>query len=214
MRPSSASRFIALAIVAAGILTFFWPLVTVDPPVAGTTRWSAFSIVLQMYNGVLPPPICERCGDPWVRALLALPFTIVLDYLFMAAAALILCLRMPARVVVWTTLLGGYNCLNGWRVGTRLAFEETFFGFSRNGRVHYGGLLAAQLVVLGALFLACLDLRDEESLEEAQERQRSRLLVESHEPPAIPEPPFIDAEVVQENEKARETTHDRPRLHD
>ncbi|MGO9085139.1 MAG: hypothetical protein ACLP6G_18185 [Terriglobales bacterium] len=45
MRPPSASRFIALSIVAAGILTLFWPLVTVDPPVAGTTRWSCLTIV-------------------------------------------------------------------------------------------------------------------------------------------------------------------------
>jgi len=68
---------------------------------------------------------------------------------------------------------------------------------------------------LGALFLASLDLRDEEDLEEAQQRrQRSRLLVESHESPAIPEPPIIDAEIVSENDKAHETTHDPPGLHD
>ena len=216
MRPSSTSRFIALSIVAAAILTFFWPLVTVDPPVAGTARWSAFSIVLQMYKGALPPPVCERCGEPWVRTLMALPLMVTVYYVLMVVSAAILCLRGPARVTTWIASVGAYICVGGeWRVGTRLEFEATFFGLSRGGQVHYGGLLAAHLVVMGTLFLASLGLRDEESSEEAQERrQSSRLLGEPHEPPAIPEPPFIDAETVSENEKAHETTHDPPRLHD
>jgi len=205
VRPSSTSRFLALSIVAAGIFTFFWPLVTVDPPVAGTTRWSAFSIVFQMYNGVLPSPICERCGEPSVRALLALPLDFAAAYVLMAFMAIALSLRVPARVVMWFPLIW-ISVVIRWRVGTRIEFEKTFFGISQHGSVHYGGLLTAHLVVMGALFLACLDLRDEESSEET--RPSIRHPVQSQ------EPPIIDAEIVSENEKAHETTHEPPRLHD
>ena len=86
MKPSRTSRFLALSIVAAGILTFFYPFVTTDPPVAGAARWSSFGIVLQMYNGVLPAPVCERCGEPLIRTFLALPLLVTIEYFFMVAA--------------------------------------------------------------------------------------------------------------------------------
>jgi hypothetical protein len=217
VRPSSTSRFLALSIAAAGILTFFGPLVTVDPPVAGTTRWSAFSIVLQMYNGVLPSPICERCGEPVIRTFLALPLWVTAEYFLILAALVILCLRMPANAIKSMAIGGVISCYEGWywRDFGAWNFEETFFGSSGHGHIHYGGLLATHLVVMGVLFMACLDLRDDESLEKAQERsQRSRLLVESHEPPVNPEPPFIDAEIVRENEGSGDTPHTPRRLHD
>jgi hypothetical protein len=209
VKPRSASRFIALSIVAAGILTFFWPLVTTDPAVAGTTRWSCLDIVRQMYNGALPTPACERCGEPWVRALLALPYWVTAEYLLLLAALIILCLRMPAVLVALTAIAGVLSCYEGWywRGFVPWNFEETFFGSSGHGHVHYGGLLVTNLVIMAALLLAALDLRDEEESSE-QARPRSQLLVESQ------EPRIIDAEIVAENENAHETPDDPPRLHD
>lgn len=205
MRPLGTSRALALSIVTAGILTFFYPFITTDPPVARMTRWSCFDIVVQMYNGVLPFPICERCGEPVIRTLLALPFWVAVEYFLMVVALVFLCLRGPARVITWIAAGGAYINLRG-RLATRLEFEGTFFGLSRGGHVHYGGLLAAHLVVIVALFLASLDLRDEESSPEA--RQTSRLPVESF------EPSVIDAEIVQENEPVDHVRKIPPRLHD
>jgi hypothetical protein len=157
-------------------VTFFYPFVTADPPVAGAARWSPFGIVLQMYNGVLPAPVCERCGEPLIRTLLALPFLVAVEYFFMMAAGLALCSSKSARVTVWIAAFGVYNCLRGeYSVATRLEFEGTFFGLSRSGHVHYGGLLTAHLVVMVALLLASLDLRDEESPEETRTVFRSLL---------------------------------------
>jgi len=192
------------------MVTFFYPFVTTDPPVAGAMRWSPFAIVLRMYSGVLPTPICERCGEPVVRALLALPFLVTVEYLFMMAAGVALCSLKSARVIIWIAAFGIYNCLRGeYGVGTRLEFEETFFGLSRSGHVHYGGLLAAHLVVMVALVLASLDLRDEQSSQETQ--QGSQIAVESR------DAPVIDSEIVQEHEEHEDhddTWHDPPRLPD
>ncbi|HUB02152.1 MAG TPA: hypothetical protein VL983_05680, partial [Terriglobales bacterium] len=75
----------------AGILTFFAPLVSTNPPVTQITRWSPFSIVRQMYLGKLPEPTCERCGEPAVRSLLALPVLVMAVYALMLLALFALC---------------------------------------------------------------------------------------------------------------------------
>ena len=200
-----SSRFLAVLIAVGGLLTFFWPLVTTDPPVAGITRWSCFNIVVQMYNGVLPAPACERCGVPSVRAMLALPVNFAAGYVLMAFMATAVSLRVPAQLITWFPLIWISGAIK-WRSGTRMAFEATFFGSSGRGQVHYGGLLAANLMVMAALFLVALDLRDEES--SPQPRNRSRLMVEPREPPTI------DAEIVEEGKPADCPRRDPPRLHD
>ena len=173
MKPSGTSRLLALSIVSAGILTFFYPFVTTDPTVAGAVRWSPFDIALQMFNGVLPAPACERCGEPLIRTLLALPFMVTIQYFFMMAAGVALCSHKSARVTIWIAAFGIYNCLRGeYGAATRQEFERTFFGLSRRGHVHYGELLAAHLVVMVAIVLTSLDLRDEESSEQARQRNR------------------------------------------
>src|SRR5438445_12823706 len=48
-------RSFAFLIVVGGILTFFLPLVTTDPPVMGRTRWSEWNIACQAQAGNLPP---------------------------------------------------------------------------------------------------------------------------------------------------------------
>ena len=204
MKPLGTSRVLCLSIVTAGILTLFYPFVTTDPLVAGTARWSPFDIVLQMYNGVLPAPICERCGDPLIRTVLALPLIITVEYILMVVVLLALCFRMRTRITSGIAMAGGWIAFRGWGVATRLEFEGTFFGLSRAGHVHYGGLVAAHLVVMVALFFASLELRDEESWRKAQSRNRV-------EPQG---PQVVDAEVVQKNEDLDDSRRNPPRLHD
>jgi hypothetical protein len=64
-RPRSASvpnhwRRQATLVIALGLLTFFFPLVTTDSSVAGITHWSSFDMVQQAYRGNLPAYRCER----------------------------------------------------------------------------------------------------------------------------------------------------------
>ena len=147
-------RASALLVIALGLLTFFLPLITVDPPVLDTTHWSAFNIVLQMYRGNLHAPACERCGVPLVRAFVALPAPVTAIYLLMLVALVPLSVPYAMNTVAAISGLGGIASLYLWRPGTAWAFEATFYGhWSRVARVHYGLLQLALLGVMAALFL-------------------------------------------------------------
>jgi phosphatidylglycerophosphate synthase len=157
VRPLGRQRSLALSIVIAGILTFFGSFVTIDPPVAGMTQWSPFKIVLQMYYGALPSPPCERCGEPLIRSILALPLMVTLDYVLMAAALFVLCFSRQSKAIFYIAIIG--TCFSGsslWRIATRLEFQETFYGTAAGGHVGYGALLVTHVVVMGALLLVSL----------------------------------------------------------
>jgi hypothetical protein len=208
----SPSRSLAFSIVMVGLLSFFWPLVAIDPPVAGVRRWSCFEIVQRMYGGDLPAPICETCDDPRIRALLALPFAVATGYCFTLAAALALCIRKSARAVIAISLIGGYGWIRGgWTIGSRLEFQRTFFGPGQ-GHVHYGALPALQIAVMGLLFLVALDLRDEERDEESSKlRQRTNNLVDA----ARESPRVMDAEIIEEDRQSGSVSpSEDPLLHD
>jgi hypothetical protein len=131
-------RALAFFIVVAGIFTFFYSSVTTDPPIAGVVRWSPVNIVVQMHNGMLPSPVCERCGEPLVRSLLALPLSITVQYLLMGLALIVLCFRRSSKILISIAIVGIYTSLRGgWGVAARLEFLATFFGLSRRGHVHY-----------------------------------------------------------------------------
>jgi hypothetical protein len=160
------NRLLALFIVIIGVLTVFDASVTTDPPVAGVVRWSPCSIVLQMYRGVLPSPICGRCGEPWVRALVALPFWVMIQYLLLLLALVALCLRAPSKVIILISFVGLCSSLRAWSpvsVATRLEFHDTFFGSYRGGQVHFGELMFTNVVVMALLLMVSLDVRDQES---------------------------------------------------
>ncbi len=162
MSPLNTNRLLVALIVAFGFLTFFWSFISVEPPVAGKTRWSCLTIVQQMYRGTLPTPVCERCGEPEVRALVALPFTVALNYVCMAAALAAISLGKPAKTLIGIALFGTCSSLSFRSIATRLEFQGTFYGISRQGHVHSINLFVAHVVVFVALFLVALDMRDKE----------------------------------------------------
>ncbi len=210
MKLRDTTRPLAIAIVIVGLLSFFWPLVKADPPVAGLGRCSCFQIVQRMYNGDLPDPICETCGEPRIRALLALPLTVDLNYVFILVAGLALGMSKPGTPLIWISLLGGYQCLRGWDVALKIEFEETFFGRSGLGHVHYSGLMATHLVVFGLLFLVALDLRDEEHEKQLSEwrRRTERWAAAPREPAKV-----IDAEIVEEGVPDDRDRREPPKRH-
>lgn len=114
----------------------------------------------QMYKGGLPIPICERCGEPLVRSLVALPLTVTVIYLLMIGALVPLSIPFASKTTAAMGAIGVLEALYLSRVGTRLAFQETFHGYSgRSGHVQYGWLqLSLLLVMLG---LCAVSLREE-----------------------------------------------------
>jgi hypothetical protein len=120
-------RLLALLAVGAGLLTFFVPLVTIDPPVLGITHWSAFNTVTSMYEGKLSQPVCERCGEPLIRSMLALPIEISVVYLLFGCALVALCFSESPKILAVLASIGSIVCLNAG-YATMWAFEETFYG--------------------------------------------------------------------------------------
>jgi hypothetical protein len=157
-RPFGANtRVLALLVVIAGILTFFIPFISIDQPVAGVTHWSEADIVLQMYKGNLPDPVCERCGEPMIRSLMALPFTITSIYVLMLVALVPLSVPYASKTVWAIAAVGGMESLYLHRIGTRWALEETFYGhFFRAAHVHYMPLQLALVGIMGTLFLVSI----------------------------------------------------------
>jgi hypothetical protein len=172
----STRRTLAVIIVLAGVLTFFVPLVSTHPPVVQRTRWSPFAIVRQMYLGSLPQPICERCGEPVIRSLLALPVYISMVYLLLIFALVRLGFRNATASIANTSLIGIWFSLStymfrgGTNFRTEVEFERTFYGYSRslgpsdNGPVFYGWLTLVLLAALTALlFIATHEDLDAET---------------------------------------------------
>jgi hypothetical protein len=157
--PSGARpRLSALLVIALGLATFFLPLINVDPPVLNTIRWSAFDIVQQMYQGNLHAPVCERCGEPAVRALVALPFLVTAIYLLMVVALFPLVSPYAMNTLAVISALGGIGSLYLRRNATARDFERTFYGHWSDVRhVHYGLLQLALLGIMGTLFLIAIN---------------------------------------------------------
>jgi hypothetical protein len=150
---------LAVSLLVGGILTFFLPLISIDPPVFHTSHWSPFDVVKQMYLGHLLQPICERCGEPMIRTFLALPFDVTVVYGLMLSALVAVWLRR-ATLLAWIGILGAclslgtYMFRGGANFATKWEFETTFYGQpqslhpSSRGPVLYGWLTFALFAVL------------------------------------------------------------------
>jgi hypothetical protein len=150
-------RSSALFVIVLGLLTFFAPLVTLDRPVLDTTHWSAFQIVWEMYQGNLHAYECERCGEPQIRALAALPVSITAIYVLMVVALLPLTVPYALDTVAAIAGLGGIISLYLSRRPTAWAFEETFYGRASGVRhVHYVLLQLTLFGVMAGLFLIAI----------------------------------------------------------
>lgn len=189
-------RTLLLGVIGVGILTFIVPLVTTDPPVAGMTRWSPFNMVWQMYQGKLHSPACERCGEPLIRSLLALPLVVTVAYLLLVFVLVALCFSCSTRVVISVALFGMYFILRGgWSVGTRIETQQTFYEL-RNGRVELGQVMVALLTVYGSLlFVVALEDLEPEPL--PKKRQIGEQVRHAG------QPDFLDAEIVPPQEEIK-----------
>jgi len=160
------NRLVSLFIVVTGILTMFYSSITTDLPVRGMVRWSPFTIMLQMYRGALPSPVCERCDEPLIRSIVGLPSWLTMQYLLLVVALIALCFGAPSKVLVVIAFVGLCDDLRAWSpvsVATRVEFDQTFFGSYRGGHVHFDELMVAHVVVMTLLLMTCLDCVEQES---------------------------------------------------
>ena len=95
-----------------GLVTFFIPLIAINPPVLETTHWSAFRTVYRMYEGRLPEPVCERCGEPLFRSLLALPFEVTVAYVLLVCALAALFFPESPKILTVVDTIGSLLCLH------------------------------------------------------------------------------------------------------
>src|SRR5205823_14993456 len=66
-------KSLAFFVVALAIISFFWPLILTDPPLLGTSQWSAWTVAWPIFqsnptNRQVTDP-CERCGRHGALAL-------------------------------------------------------------------------------------------------------------------------------------------------
>ena len=181
---------LAFLVIAIGLATFFVPLVSTDPPVSRTAHWSAFKIVQEMYRGNLPPPPCERCDEPVIRAFLALPFSVTLAYSVLILALVSLCFPGLPRALSWMALGAAYMSLRSWGWFGKFEFEETFYGFSvSKGHISYHSLVLANLLALVAFGLIAREIS-----EPTPRTKPRRVVNETMREPQ--EPPLADAEIL------------------
>jgi hypothetical protein len=118
-------RSFAFLIVVGGILTFFLPLVTTDPPVMGRTRWSAWNLACQLQAGNLPP---VRHYSERNEFSLSIPLMATAIYLLLMVALVALCFSCSPELLTWIAVLGWFTSWfwRGDRSVLKRCFMETF----------------------------------------------------------------------------------------
>jgi hypothetical protein len=114
--------------------------------------------VQQAYEGNLSAPVCERCGEADVRAILALPVTVSGSYILLLLSLLAISVPFDAKTVTTIAFFGGMASLYLGNRGTTWSFEETFYGrfLLRHARVHCWPLQLALAGVMAVLFLVSI----------------------------------------------------------
>ena len=139
--------------------SFFYPLISIDPPILGKNQWSPWSIAQQIYDGNLPNPElteeCERCSQArWALILWAIPKEFTIAYALLPIALFVV--AGPA----WDlplALMGGLGALLvgnefKWRY-TAKSLTDIFYGrLWGTQHVH----IARLTVTLGIVMLALL----------------------------------------------------------
>jgi hypothetical protein len=153
-------KSLAFLVIAAGLLTFFLPLVTTNPPVVGRSRWSACSILWQIYEGNLPLKS--------ENLLSSIPVMATVVYLLLVFGFVALCLSASRDGLAIIAIFGFFTTMF-WR-GDRNSFEELFYGraiyhnLSLVRHVGFGDLTIVLLGTTGALlYIAVNEDLDTES---------------------------------------------------
>lgn len=199
-------RSILLVIIAAGILTFFVPLMTTDPPVLGRTQWSVFDLALRVCQRELPP------SNHWTTDLVKLPPDPVLLYLLLLSLLVVLFFPSLHRHLAAMAAIGILLNSEMWKFQD-VDFERTFYGhlsYNPNSslarHVGIGQLVLALLAVFGSVLFVVV----QEDLE-GESPQKGPQIGEGA--CDTQEPEFLDAEILSPEEEHDRANRTR-RLHD
>lgn len=179
-------RSILLVIIAIGILTFFVPLMTTDPPVLHMTHWSLFTMLLRIFQGELPPSHTWHLSLD-VGYILFFFLGPVIIYLVMLCLLTVLYFPALHRHLAAMAGFGAFATEEMWR-WDRYDFEVTFYGHSGFPVRHVGlgQLVMALLAVFGsALYVLVHDELDEDS---QQQESQVRAILEAQS--------LLDAEII------------------
>ena len=163
-------RLLAIAAIFVGVSSFFSSLISIDPPVLGTSQWSAWRISWQTYEGSLPnrevSKECERCGQRWALILWSVPKEYLVAYLLLPIA-LVAVLRFRSERML--AVVGAIGCLLTWNEFkwkyTSQDLGDIFYGhLGTASHVHLGPLTATLGLVMTALLAIGLSPDLDESL--------------------------------------------------
>lgn len=183
-------RRVSLAFLAivSGLMTFFVPLVTTDPPVLGRGHWSPWDIFSAITIGELP----IKRDD----LLSSLPIMATAIYVLLIIALVALGFSRSPRILARVAAVG---CFTSWFWrGDRISLEEMFYGdfsyhrFSLVRHVGFGGLTLCLLGVMGSLLFIAMN-EDIDEHPSPKSRQTGAIGWETREPETL------DAEILPPN---------------
>jgi hypothetical protein len=186
-------KLLAIAVLGVGLLTFFVPLITTDPPVLGKTHWSMFDIVSNVYAGDFFPSRAE---------IVAFPVAVPMAYLLMLCS-LVMCFFRSQGALPSAAIAGMLLAVRAW-YWEKNDFERMFYTAGSTAWPHVDvGLLAISLLVVIGVFLF---ITTSENLDVAAGPTRPQITERGRD---TGEPEFLDVEILPpEENKAK----DPPRL--
>jgi hypothetical protein len=143
---------LAASVTAVGLLTFFMPWISTDPPAMGLSEWSLWSVARGVQDGTLP-------GTPNQSFILVLGFLYAIMLVNLIGLCLSALFSVP-KIQATIALIGGWVCCEAkysyfgqkvWKL------ERLFYGNSSGGHVGLDRLLTALIVIMAALCLISLD---------------------------------------------------------
>jgi hypothetical protein len=137
-------RLLAITILGIGLLTFFAPLITTQPPVLGKTRWSMFDIVSNVYSGDFFPSRAQ---------IVSFPIAVPIAYLLISCSLLVVCFFRSQGALPAIAVAGMLLAVRAW-YWERGDFQLMFYGAPGSKdwpQVGVGSLVISLLLVMGAL---------------------------------------------------------------
>jgi hypothetical protein len=134
---------LAFTLIAAGLYTFFLPLVTISPAVLARTEWSAWNMTAAIYRGSLPV----------ANALWSTYSEIAMAYLSLLLAFIVLVMFASRKALIVIATLG--TLATSWAIEMGDSLFGVLFSSSRLLRVEvqYAPAMYGLPVILSALLL-------------------------------------------------------------
>jgi hypothetical protein len=142
---------LAVVLAAAGLLTFFLPLIRTEPPAMGLMKWSLWSIFRAIQNDTLPGLV-----DSSFVTLLGFVYAVLLiDLIGLFVSPIFSVPKIQATIALVEV---GASCEAKFSYFGQKHWDLTTMFYGRHsGHVNLDHLLTDLIVILAALLLVSLD---------------------------------------------------------